>query len=177
MEPTNWAPEHSDALRKHLAGGVSFSEAARRINATFKTAYTRNAALGRARRLRIAAPERQKALLPGNSAALKTVQELHRVETQPVRPQLPAVPPAQVAIPKLRCAEVEPRHLALVELEYGDCRYPYGGDEDGEVITFCGHPQRPGSSYCAPHFDLSRNPIEPAELAATEILLRMIETA
>ena len=177
MEPTNWAPEHSDALRKHLATGVSFSEAARRINATFKTAYTRNAALGRARRLGIAVSERPKVLLPGNSAAPKQVGEPHGVEMRPEKPQLPAPPPHRVANPKLRCAEVEPRHLALVELECGDCRYPYGGDEDGEAITFCGHPQRPGSSYCTPHFDLSRNPIEPAELAATEILLRMIETA
>ena len=45
-------------------------------------------------------------------------------------------------------------------LERGDCRYPYGGDEEGEAITFCGHPCRPGSSYCTPHFHLSRNPVE-----------------
>ena len=51
--------------------------------------------------------------------------------------------------------------LSLIELEHGDCRYPYGGDEEGEAITFCGHPRRPGSSYCGPHFQLSRNPVEP----------------
>jgi GcrA cell cycle regulator len=38
--------------------------------------------------------------------------------------------------PKLRCAKVQPRHLSLIELECGDCRYPYGGDQDGEAITF-----------------------------------------
>jgi GcrA cell cycle regulator len=32
MEPTNWAPEHSDALREHLAKGMSFSEIAKAIN-------------------------------------------------------------------------------------------------------------------------------------------------
>jgi hypothetical protein len=41
-----------------------------------------------------------------------------------------------VESPKLRCAEVDPRHLSLLDLESGDCRYPYGGDEDGEAITF-----------------------------------------
>jgi GcrA cell cycle regulator len=33
-------------------------------------------------------------------------------------------------------------------------------DEENEAITFCGHPRRPGSSYCGPHFHLSRDPIE-----------------
>ena len=59
---------------------------------------------------------------------------------------------AKVEPVELRCVDVSPRHLSLVELEAGDCRYPYGGDEEGEAITFCGHPRREGSSYCAPAF-------------------------
>ena len=59
---------------------------------------------------------------------------------------------------KLRCVETDPRHLSLPELEPGDCRYPYGGDEEGEAITFCGQPCREDSSYCAPHFHLTRGP-------------------
>ena len=66
----------------------------------------------------------------------------------------------------LRCVEIEPRHLSLVDLGHGDCHYPYGGDEEGEVITFCGHPRRPGSSYCTPHFHLSRGPGAPSERTA-----------
>ena len=77
---------------------------------------------------------------------------------------------------KLRCAKIEPRHLSLIDLEHGDCRYPYGGDEEGEAITFCGHPRRTGSSYCTPHFDLSRNPIPPAERLVST-LLRLVEAA
>ncbi|WP_050044042.1 GcrA family cell cycle regulator [Bradyrhizobium sp. LTSPM299] len=50
------------------------------------------------------------------------------------------------------------RHLSLVELGPADCRYPYGGDSEGEVVTYCGHPRQSGSSYCTPHFELSRNP-------------------
>ena len=48
MELSNWAPEHSDALREFIAKGMSFSEAARAINSRFNTSYSRNAALGRA---------------------------------------------------------------------------------------------------------------------------------
>src|SRR5581483_7530633 len=57
---------------------------------------------------------------------------------------------------QLRCVEVVPRHLALIELGRRDCRFPYGGDLDGEAITFCGRPRRKGSSYCTPHFHLTR---------------------
>jgi GcrA cell cycle regulator len=78
---------------------------------------------------------------------------------------------------KLRCVVIEPRHLSLIELERGDCRYPYGGDEEGETITFCGHPRRPGSSYCTPHFHLSRNPVELAERTVSTISLRVVEAA
>ena len=54
----NWTPEHSDALREYLAKGMSYSQVADAINAKFKTAYSRNAALGRARRMGLAGPER-----------------------------------------------------------------------------------------------------------------------
>src|SRR5258708_794278 len=51
MELSNWAPEHSGALREYLALGMTYSEIARAINAKFNTHYTRNAALSRARRI------------------------------------------------------------------------------------------------------------------------------
>jgi GcrA cell cycle regulator len=65
----------------------------------------------------------------------------------------------------------------LVDLERGDCRYPYGGDEEGEAITFCGRPRREGSSYCAPHFHLTRNPDRRSERAAGSVRLRLVEVA
>ena len=79
--------------------------------------------------------------------------------------------------PKLRCVEIAPRHLSLIELEAGDCRYPYGGDEEGEAITFCGHPRREGSSYCTPHFHLTRGPGTASERAAGTASLRLVEAA
>ena len=62
MELSNWAPEHSDALREFIAKGMSFSEAAQAINSRFNTSYSRSAALGRARRLRLEADDRQTAV-------------------------------------------------------------------------------------------------------------------
>ena len=78
---------------------------------------------------------------------------------------------------KLRCVGVKPRLLALVDLEAGDCRYPYGGDKDGEAITFCGHPCLPGVSYCAAHFHLTRGDGTASERAAGPIVLRLVAVA
>jgi GcrA cell cycle regulator len=78
---------------------------------------------------------------------------------------------------RLRCVEVVPRHLNLIDLEYGDCRYPYGGDEEGEAITFCGHPRRRGSSYCAPHLYLTRGPGAAPERAVGIVSFRLVKAA
>ena len=78
---------------------------------------------------------------------------------------------------KLRCVGVVPRHLALVDLEPDDCRYPYGGDSEGEPITFCGHPRRAGSSYCVSHFHLTLRPVTRPERAAGKVTLRLVKAA
>jgi len=176
MEPNNWAPEHSDALREFLARGMSSSEAAKAINARFHTNYSRSAVIGRSRRMKFAASGQPEAVAPPRLPSLSRPGEhravepgLHGLQWPP-----PVFKPAKRV--KLRCISLEPRHLSLIELERGDCRYPYGGDEEGEAITFCGHPKRPGSSYCTPHFHLSRNPVaRPERPAAATVSLRVLE--
>jgi GcrA cell cycle regulator len=176
MEPTNWAPEHSGALRDLRAQRLSFSEIAAAINKRFNTAYSRNATVGRARRMGLVGPDRPE-LLPCAQSRLDRLGEVRLVEPASPKFHWP-MPPFEGKQPlKLRCVEIDPRHLSLIELEHGDCRYPYGGDEEGEAITFCGHPRRAGSSYCTPHFDLSCGPGTVSERAACEILLKMAETA
>lgn len=177
MEPGNWAPEHSDALREYFAMGMSFSEIARTINDRFGTTYTRNAALGRSKRMGLVS--------------------VRRIESPPLVPHQPGSPPPpkrcassprhferppnsafRRAEPlKLRCVGVQPRLVSLVELERGDCRYPYGGDKDDEPIVFCGHPKRAGSSYCAPHSELTRGPGALSERVATRALLRLVASS
>ena len=53
---SSWAAEHSQALREYLAKGMSYPEIADAINARFGTAYSRNSAIGRARRMGLAGP-------------------------------------------------------------------------------------------------------------------------
>jgi GcrA cell cycle regulator len=79
--------------------------------------------------------------------------------------------------PRLRCVGTSPRLVALVDLGPGECRYPYGGDRDGEAISFCGHPCFPNSVYCPPHFHLTRAPAIEAERPAGPFTLRLVDAA
>jgi GcrA cell cycle regulator len=173
MEPSNWASAHCDALRDYLRMGMSFAEIGREINSRFGTAYTRNAVIGRARRMGLDAAK--------------------RVDVSPVVSSWPApawprasaaagggTPPFSVLEPapvKLRCVGVSPRLISVLELRPGDCRYPYGGDKEGEEIAFCGHPRLPGSSYCAPHFQLTRDFGTEIRRLGGPVVLRVVAAA
>jgi GcrA cell cycle regulator len=176
MESSNWAPEHSGALREYLALGMTYSQIARAINAKFNTHYTRNAAISRARRIGLVSNERPADLTPpAPQHQQPSLNDLRKAQAAALRWLVPTF--EREDAPKLRCANVEPRHLSLVELEAGDCHYPYGGDEENEAITFCGHPRRQGSSYCTAHFRLTRNPVAAPERAMSTASLRNGEAA
>lgn len=178
MQSVSWTPEQSEALRKHVAAGLSFSEAAQALNAEFGTAHTRSAIIGRAKRMNLAVRAR-----PQRAPRFRLPKPQPR-EALAVRPRetgsvsILAAPPLQRSEPvQLRCVGIQPRLVPFEALGNGDCRYPYGGDKEGEAITFCGHPRFQGSSYCAPHFHLTRGPrIEP-ERPTGPFVLRLVEAA
>jgi GcrA cell cycle regulator len=176
MEPSNWAPEHSGALQEHHALGMTYSAIARAINAKFNTDYSRNAVIGRAKRMGLARVDRPKEWTP--PVPLDQLPSLRLLRKRAAAPPDWCVPVFErEEAPKLRCVDVEPRHLSLLDLEPGDCRYPYGGDEEGEAITFCGHPRRDDSSYCTAHFHLTRGPGAAPERAVSTAELRIVEAA
>jgi len=171
---SSWAEEHSQALREYLERGLSFSRIADAINARFNSAYSRNATIGRARRMGLSGPARAEdsARPKPRPARLKKMRARLAAKS---RPRLAVFKRARAL--KLRCVGIVPRHLSLVELEPGDCRYPYGGDQEGEAITFCGHPSREGSSYCVSHFHLTSSPGTASERIAGKVRLRLVEAA
>jgi GcrA cell cycle regulator len=176
MQSTGWTPEHSEALREHLANGMSFSEVVRAINAKFRTIYSRSAAIGRAKRMGIAGPERPYDFPnPPPKARRPTLDRPRERYIPHLMRRIPILEREETT--KLRCVEIDPRHLSLLDLKPGDCRYPYGGEEEGEAITFCGHPRRPGSSYCGPHFYLTRGSGAAPERAAGIVSLRLVKAA
>jgi GcrA cell cycle regulator len=175
---SSWAEEHSRALREYLERGLSFLEIANALNARFNTAYSRNAAIGRATRMGLAGPEkpvRPARLRPQPKPDPVRLKKLRARGLAESRPKLPVG--ERAAALKLRCVGIVPRHLSLLELEARDCRYPYGGDEEGEAITFCGHPRREGSSYCVSHFHLTSGPGTASERSAVKVPLRLVEAA
>jgi GcrA cell cycle regulator len=177
MESSNWAPAHSDALRRYFAMGMSFAEIARAINKEFKTHYSRCAAIGRARRLGLGFGRllEELALAAPVVAKAESSNFYKMVKSQEALAKWLARLAHRKEMPKLRCAAVEPRCVPLLELEAGDCRYPYGGEAEGEAITFCGHPKRWGSSYCAAHFHLTRNQDAAPQRAVVAAALRVVE--
>jgi GcrA cell cycle regulator len=176
----NWEEAHCAALREYHHKGMSFSEIARALNARFGTGYSRNAAIGRARRMGLASPGRIRQIkLPKPPKAPKSsaARPHKRRETASSGISAKANLRERVAALQLRCVAINPRHLSLVELEVADCRYPYGGDAEGEPITFCGHPRRDGSSYCASHFHLTSATELVRERAPAKAALRLVEAA
>jgi GcrA cell cycle regulator len=184
MQSTDWPSEHSEALREYHARSMSYLEIAKAINANFHTQYSRNAVLGRCKRMGLGGPD-----VPADSSESGSMDcsspkpqgltpylgkpyERHATGFILRAPKFEAVKPL-----KLRCVAIAPRHLALIDLEAGDCHYPYGGDEDGEAITFCGHPRRKNSNYCRAHFHLTRRRGTRAERGAWKMLLRFIGAA
>jgi hypothetical protein len=55
-------------------------------------------------------------------------------------------------IGRLRCSEITPRDLTLLDLGASDCRYP---TTDDRPFLFCGQAQQDGFSYCPGHLALS----------------------
>ena len=180
---STWEEAHSAALRELVEKGLSFKEIARTLNERFGTAYTRNAAIGRARRLGLSTPERPDTggvfAAARKPDARKICEKRARALGKPApklnTPKLSTL--ERAATLRLRCVAITPRHLALIDLEPGDCRYPYGGDVEGEPITFCGHPRREGSSYCASHAHLTSLPEVDEKRAAVRTPLRLVEAA
>lgn len=175
---STWDEAHSSALRELVDKGVRFSEIARILNERFGAAYTRNAAIGRARRMGLSAPA-----AAGCSGLFQAPKRADARRISKKRAGSLAKPAAELstqqraAVLRLRCVAITPRHLALLDLEAGDCRYPYGGDAVGEPITFCGHPRRAGSSYCVSHFHLTRLPEPPEKRQPAKSRLRLVEAA
>src|SRR5947209_2126055 len=120
---TDWPLQHSEALREYFVQGLSYSRIARAINERFNTRYTRNAALGRAKRMGLAGPDRPRTLSNGFPRRPRRSKKA-RLPQSPQRhvPEfIKQAPTAPVKMPKLRCVELVPRHLSLIDLDPRDC--------------------------------------------------------
>lgn len=149
VRQTCWPKEHHDYAIELAADtrGFSMSIVADLLNEKFGTSYTRNSVIGRLNRNNVTRG-------PTKTAKQRVV--VNRVRQSQPRPARHRISESLV---QLRCAEIEPRHVSLLDLSRGECHWPYG---DGPY-TFCGHKAASESSYCAAHRLLSlRSPLEAA---------------
>lgn len=150
-----WPEEHAEELARLLATGMVYRLIAEALNDKFQTAYSKNSVVGKVQRLNLTPPEKEKrppyVRKPKKSTANKghhhTVDRIVRANGNSNAMRIMRT--VEVEQYKLRCVEIVPRNVALVDLGPSDCRYPYGGHN--EPIVFCGHPKQADSSYCTPH--------------------------
>lgn len=164
-----WSEDQCAELTCLLATGMVYWKIAETLNEKFGTAHTKNAIVGKVQRLNLTPPKKEKrppyvrkpnikSGQPRTSRAPRRIfREVSRIVRANIHGGMRIVRAVETDQPALRCVEVEPRHLSLIDLEPGDCRYPYG---DGPM-TFCGHPKHAESSYCFHHFELCREEPRP----------------
>jgi hypothetical protein len=128
---TVWTDEQCDALKSFVNSGLSYSQAATAINEAFDTRFTRCAATGQGWRLGLSSPAKIR------------VAPKKRERT----PMVIIKPTPKVVAVQIRCAEIKPHNVALLDLDHDGCRHPSG---DGPFL-FCNHKQQEGSSYCPDH--------------------------
>lgn len=176
MEISNWPSEHSDALRELFAKAMSLSEIAREINARYGTNYTRNAVLGRGKRMGMAQrPCGGGSSVPPRMSAPAAQRAARQRALDGLMPSKAAFERAEPVT--LRCVGIQPRLVSLLELKPGECRYPYGGEKDGEPIAFCGQAAHEASSYCRAHFDLTRQAGSVRQHLRGPVMLRLVTVA
>jgi GcrA cell cycle regulator len=152
-----WTAEQDAALKAHVERNeMSYAKICDEINAQFNSHYTRNATIGRAKRIGLCNP----ALKSKRANQYKTEYE-HQYRPRK-RWNAPALPPVKIAnVIPLRSANVAPRNVRILELGPCDCRYPV---DNVSPFFFCGLPthvyNRDGakfeSAYCRLHFQLTR---------------------
>ena len=130
---TVWTDEQSEVLVTLLAQGKSFSEIAAALNEQFETTYSRNAVCGKGFRLKVKAPPKMTA------PPKKRKRDRERTAIIKPLPRIEAI--------RIRCTEIVPQNVTLLDLDRDGCRYPAG---DGP-FAFCNHQQQPESSYCPAH--------------------------
>lgn len=141
-----WTEEFTDRLRILWGEGLSFAQIAARME------VTRNSVIGRAHRIELNGRTYANTKRTPEQIEMTRRRALERnnIRRRKMRAEAPRISEAKLT--ELRCVEIEPRHLSLLDLCPHDCRYVYGDSP----FTFCGQPKLEGSSYCGPHLALSR---------------------
>lgn len=145
---SHWSDTQLDLLRKHHAEKCSFSQIANLIFAETGASFSKNACIGKARRIGL---EKRRERNKGGRPRV-VAHRRHRMNRKESLP-------ADTAMLAKFEAIASPDHLGIpfFDLEPGHCRFPQG---DGIAATYCGQPKACDSSYCSYHFSIAYRPPE-----------------
>lgn len=133
---TVWTPEKDAELVRMRGEGTPFSVVAQALD------VTRNASIGRARRLGLKADPRFVVdYRPKRGRVLNQTQKINKARRK-----------AKAGVPKFKPEPIPElpltayfRGVSLLDLDKNQCRYPQG---DAPDILFCGQPTEEGASWC-----------------------------
>lgn len=144
MFTAGWPDIHIAALKERFDRGMSFAQISADINATFGTAYSRNACIGKAKRLGLS-----QASKPAPAPRVSRPKRDDPSAPRAVRPWIVRDAPEDIVATPIEC-----RRVSLLELDATTCRWPLGtpGHDD---FCFCGNHPMNGLPYCAGHCRLA----------------------
>ena len=131
-------------IELHAASaGLSMLDIARVLNREFGVGTTRNAVIGKTRRLNL--PLREPGVMPwGKKRQVKPRQPKAR-KRRPIAPKPP--------VPQL---DPPPRALTLIELSDGVCHFPLGETFARPPYLYCGKQAAfEGCFWCADHYEVT----------------------
>jgi GcrA cell cycle regulator len=135
LEKTVWTPEIDARLRELHSQALVFRQIAAILNADFGLSLTRNACIGRGRRIglgvRTVSPPRQRPRKPRAQKPKKVT-----VQTRAISPRLHRAPP------------IVPGALTMLQLNNTTCHWPSG---TSAPYTYCGKPVHGGKPFCLEH--------------------------
>jgi hypothetical protein len=145
-----WTNARVDELKDSADAGLSASQIANKLDCN----VTRCAVIGKLRRLGVKLARKHK---PPSIPRTPRVR-IRKPQTAPERsphwwkspslvPRYGHPEPKPAPLPEIPEVVLEPRNIALVDLEAHHCRYPV----ETEPFLFCGHQRDGDEPYCAAH--------------------------
>ncbi len=122
----------------------SFEEMAKMLSAEFNIELTRNATIGKARRLNL--PMRGNVRLPRK----QTKQGIRMLKAKATKVDAPIPPEAEPA---------PEGGLTIYQLRDGVCHWPGGAVQDYPPFVYCGDAAPLGTPYCATHHRKAYNKV------------------
>lgn len=144
-----WSAEDTEQLRALWGRQLSAAEIGAIIGCS------RHAVIGRAHRIGLPPIERKPAEKPPVRRGAKKQFPWIRKRCRSSGPVSEPCELEDIPLPVIG----EPRMLSILEIDSTTCRWPIG-DPRKPSFGYCGHPARPGSSYCAGHHAIAYRPAE-----------------